>query len=115
MDTLTTFVKRDPIIKLDRTEIGKCLQQPKHAPRVTVSKLPKESSQEVSQKLFYNYTLNIYCFHVLDPFLNIFLLLFQSAKTVKEEAKETPPKTKTVSIPNIYLDIIRNSPYLTLH
>ena len=80
MDTPTTFIKRDPIIKLDRTEIGKYLQQPKHAPTVTVSKPPEESSQEVSQKWFFNYTLNIYCLHVFDPFLNIFLLLFQSAK-----------------------------------
>ena len=115
MDTPTTFVKRDPIIKLDQTEIGKYLQQPKHAPTATVSKAPKESSQEVSPKWSFNYMLNIYCLHVLDPFLNIFLLLFQSAKTIKEEAKETPPKTKTVSILNIYQDIICNCPYLTLH
>ena len=123
METLTTYIKRDPIIKLDRAEIGKYLQPPKHAPTETVSKPPKESSQEVSQKWVFNYTLNIYCLHVLDPFLNIFLLLFQSAVTtplfkIKKEAKETPlttTKTKTVSILNIYLNIICNCPYLTLH
>ena len=68
MDTPTTFIKRDPIIKLDQTEVGKYLQQPKRAPTATVSKPPKELSQEVSQKRFFNYMLNIYCLHVLDPF-----------------------------------------------
>ena len=52
METPTTYVKRDPIIKLDRAEIGKYLQLPKHAPTATVSKPPKESSQEVSQNGF---------------------------------------------------------------
>ena len=52
MDTPTIFVKRDPIIKLDQTEIGKYLQQLKCAPTATVSKPPKESSQEVSQNGF---------------------------------------------------------------
>ena len=66
--TLATYVKRDPIIKLDQAEIGKYLQLLKCAPTETVSKPPKESSQEVSQKWFFNYTLNIYCLHVLDPF-----------------------------------------------
>ena len=95
MDTPTTFVKRDPIIKLDQTEIGKNLQQPKHAPTSTLFKPPKGLSQEVSQKWIFNYTLNIYCVHVLDPFLNIFLLLFQSAITtppfkIKKKLKKHP-------------------------
>ena len=52
METLTTYVKRDPIIKMDQAEIGKYPQPPKHATIETVSKPPppKESSQEVSQK-----------------------------------------------------------------
>ena len=50
-------------------------------------------------------------------------MLLQSAVTtppfkIKKEAKETPlttTKTNTVSILNIYPNIIHNCPYLTLH
>ena len=42
METLTTYVKRDAIIKLDRAEIGKYPQPLKHAPTETVSKPPRK-------------------------------------------------------------------------
>ena len=122
MEILTTYIKRDPIIKLDRAEIGKYLQLPKCAPTESIQVPRRIIPRGKSKNGFFNYTLNIYCLHVLDSFLNIFLLLFQSAVTtppfkIKKEAKETPlttTKTKTISIPNIYLNIISNCPYLTL-
>ena len=72
MKTLTTYVKRDPIIKLDRAEIGKYLQLPKYAPTETVSKPPEESSQEVSQKWFLKLYIKYLLSSCFGPILKYF-------------------------------------------
>ena len=43
METSTTHMKCDPVIRLDRQEIARYMKLPQHIPTATISKPPPES------------------------------------------------------------------------